>query len=190
MPKLLGVTGYSGAGKTSAIEYIAGKSGANRIYVGQLVADEVIERRLPPGADSERAVRVSLRQLHGVAGLAILVAPAIRANFSVGRSVLIDAICSLEEMEYYRKTFDATAVLVSILASFDVRADRVAVRSEKAMTRDELLQRDELENMILRTDIAIEAAEIAICNEGDFSKFHNQLDERVCDLLTPDQRCP
>jgi dephospho-CoA kinase len=179
MPKLLGVTGYSGAGKTSAIEYLAARSRANRIYVGQLVADEVLARGLPPGADSERAVRVSLRELHGMAGLAVLVAPAIQTNFALGRSVLIDAICSLEELDYYRKTFDAAAVLVSIFASFDVRADRVAVRSEKTMTREKLVERDELENVVLRTNLAMEAAEIKIYNEGDFANFHDQLDAHV-----------
>jgi dephospho-CoA kinase len=183
MPKLLGVTGYSGAGKTSAIEYLAARSGASRIYVGQLVADEVLARGLPPGADSEKAVRVSLRELHGMAGLAVLVAPAIQANFAFGRSVLIDAICSLEELDYYRKTFDAAAILVSILASFDVSADSVAVRFEKTMTREKLVERDELENVVLRTNLAMEAAEIKIYNEGDFADFHDQLDVHVRGLI-------
>src|ERR1700733_12772742 len=152
MPKLLGVTGYSGAGKTSAIEYVAGKSGADRIYVGQLVAEEVIAQGLPPGADSEKTVRIRLREVHGMAGLAVLVAPSIRASFALGRCVLIDAICSIEEINYYRETFDATAVLIAILAPFDARADRVAVRYEKTMTREKLLERDELERTVLRTD--------------------------------------
>jgi dephospho-CoA kinase len=190
MPKLLGVTGYSGAGKTSAIEYIASKSGANRIYVGQLVADEVVAQGLPPGADSEKAVRVRLRELHGLAGLAVLVAPAIQASFALGRSVLIDAICSLEEINYYRETFDATAVLVAILAPFDARADRVAVRYEKTMTREKLIERDELEKAVLRTDLAIEAASIKISNERDLPEFHNQLDADVCGLIPVFHKCP
>jgi dephospho-CoA kinase len=190
MPKLLGVTGYSGAGKTSAIEYIGARSGANRIYVGQLVTDEVVARGLAPGADSEKAVRVDLRERHGMAGLAVLVAPAIHASFELGRSVLIDAICSLEELDYYRKTFDAAAVLVSILASFDVRADRVAVRYEKAMTREKLLERDDLENIVLRTNLAIEAAEIKISNEGNWPDLYKQLDARACGLIPAFHKCP
>jgi dephospho-CoA kinase len=190
MPKLLGVTGYSGAGKTSAIEYLAARSGANRIYVGQLVADEVIARGLPPGADSEKTIRIGLRDLHGMAGLAVLVTPAIRANFALGRSVLIDAICSLEEMNYYRETFDATAVLAAILAPFDARADRVAVRYEKTMTREKLLERDALEKAVLRTDLAIEAASIKISNDRDLPEFHNQLDTYICGLIPIFHKCP
>jgi dephospho-CoA kinase len=190
MPKLLGVTGFSGAGKTSAIEYIASKTGANRIYVGQLVADEVIAQGLPPGADSEKAVRVRLREVHGMAGLAVLVEPTIRASFGLGRPVLIDAICSLEEINYYRETLDATAVLVAILAPFDARADRVAARHEKTMTREKLLERDELEKTVLRTDLAIEAASIKISNERELPEFHNQLETHVCGLISVIHKCP
>lgn len=190
MPKLLGVTGYSGAGKTSAIEYLAAQSGANRIYVGQLVADEVIAQGLAPGADSEKTVRVRLRELYGMTGLAVLVAPAIHASFALGQSVLIDAICSLEELDYYRETFDKTAVLVAILASFDVRADRIAIRRERATTREKLVERDELENVVLRTNLAIEAAEIKIHNEHHLPELHEQLDAHVCGLLPPYHKCP
>jgi dephospho-CoA kinase len=188
MPKLFGVTGYSGAGKTSAIDYIASQSGADRIYVGQLVSDEVISQGLPLGPDSEKSVRVRLRELHGKAGLAALVAPTIRASVALGRSVLIDAICSLEEMDYYRTKFDPTAILVSISARFDVRADRVAIRRAKIMTREKLLERDVLENTILRTDLAIKAANIEIQNEASFPEFHRQLDLQVCGLLPTDHK--
>lgn len=183
MPKLLGVAGYSGAGKTSAIEYIASRCGAVRIYVGQLVTDEVTKRGLEPGPDSEKAVRVSLRKLHGMTGLALLAAPAIKESFARGHSVLIDAICSLDEIEYYRKTFDTTAALVSIVTSFEVRAMRLAARSEKTMSREKLIERDELENMVLRTDLVIDAAQIRICNEGSPAELYGQLDGRVCNLL-------
>lgn len=190
MPKVLGVSGYSGAGKTCSAEYIAARSGANRIYVGQLIADEVIARGLPIGPDSEKAVRVGLREVHGMAGLAVLVTPTIKASFALGRSVVIDAICSLEELDHYRKTFDPTAILVSILASFDVRADRVAVRSEKIITREKLIERDELENNVLRTGLVIEAAEIKIYNDGDLPGLHKQLDAQVCGLIPSRHKCP
>jgi dephospho-CoA kinase len=190
MPKLLGVTGYSGAGKTSAIEHLAARSGADRIYVGQLVADEVIAQGLLPGADSEKTVRVGLRDRFGMAGLALLVAPAIQTSFTAGRSVLIDAVCSLEELDYYRATFDAAPTLVSILASFDVRADRVAVRYEKTMTREKLLERDDLEKVVLRTDLAIEAANIKIENEAGLPELYRQLDSQVCSLIPTNHKCP
>jgi len=183
MPNLFAVTGFSGAGKTTAIDLIAASSKISRVYVGQLICDEVIKRGLPLGADSERTVRLDFRNRHGMAGLAALAASTIRADLELGRTVLIDAVYSVEELNYYRDHCGRDAQLISIDASFDVRANRVAVRPDKALTREELLKRDELERINLRTDLAIAAATIAIKNEGSLSAFQEALQTQVCSLI-------
>ncbi|WP_457492247.1 AAA family ATPase [Tardiphaga sp. P5_C7] len=183
MSILLGVTGYSGAGKTTAIDYVSERTGAERIYVGQLVSDEVLRRGLPPGADSDREVRVKLRELHGMAGLAILAAPAVQISIDRGKRVIIDAVCCLEEIEFYRERFDLTAPLISIEASFDIRAQRTATRPTKPMSAKELRERDELEVNKFRTDLAILAATTSIDNSGDLSKLREQLETGVCPLV-------
>jgi hypothetical protein len=121
---------------------------------------------MPPGPASEKTVRKNLRKRDGMEALAVLVAPAVRSSLALGRPVIIDAVCCLQEMEYYRQTFDQGAPLVSVSTSFDIRANRVGVRAEKPMTVEELLERDVLENTFLRTDLAIAAASTAICNDG------------------------
>jgi dephospho-CoA kinase len=183
MPNLFAVTGFSGAGKTTAVDFIAKSSKGSTVYVGQLISDEVIRRGLPPGADSERAVRLDFRRIHGMAGLAALVASTIRSDLRCGRTVLVDAVYSVEELNYYREHCDSSAQLISIDASFDVRADRVSVRIDKMLTREELLKRDELERINLRTDLAMAAATIAIKNEGSLAIFQEQLQKQVCDLI-------
>ncbi|QIG95935.1 hypothetical protein [Bradyrhizobium sp. 6(2017)] len=62
MTRLIAVTGYSGAGKTTAIELIAKLCPSAVLYVGQLVGDEILRRQLPPGPESERTVRLELRK--------------------------------------------------------------------------------------------------------------------------------
>jgi dephospho-CoA kinase len=183
MPTLFAVTGFSGAGKTTAIDFISRSSEASSIYVGQLINDEIIRLGLEPGADSERAVRLDFRQRHGMAGLAALAASAIRSDLERGKIVLVDAVYSVEELNYYREHCDSHAQLISIEASFDVRANRVAVRADKTLTRDELLKRDELERINLRTDLAIACATIVIKNEGSLSVFQEELETQVCNLI-------
>ena len=183
MPNLFAVTGFSGAGKTTAIDFIAKSSKISRVYVGQLINDEVVRRGLSPGADSERAVRLDFRHRHGMAGLAALAVPSIRSDLERGRTVFVDAVYSVEELNYYREHCDSHAQLISIDASFDIRADRVAVRTDKILTREELLKRDELERINLRTDLAIAAATIAIKNESSLSIFHKGLQTQVCNLI-------
>jgi dephospho-CoA kinase len=185
---LLAVTGFSGAGKTTAIDLIAAYSKIDRIYVGQLINDEVIRRGLPPGADSERTVRLDFRRNHGMAGLAALAASAIRSNLDRGNTIIVDAVYSVEELDYYRQHCDGNTQLIAIDASFDVRADRVAIRTDKTLTRDELLKRDELEKVNLRTDLAIAAATILIRNEGPLSLFQEALQTQVCTLIASNQR--
>jgi hypothetical protein len=153
------------------------------VYVGQLIKDEVIRRGLPPGADSELTVRLDFRHRHGMAGLAALVAPTVRSDIERGGTVLVDAVCSVEELNYYREHCDTHAQLISIEASFDVRAGRVAVRTDKTLIREELLKRDEFEKIDLRTDLAIASATIAIRNEGSLSAFQQDLQRQVCNLI-------
>lgn len=183
MSILLGVTGYSGAGKTTAIDYVSQQTGAQRIYVGQLVSDEVIRRQLPPGPDSERKVRIEIRELHGMAGLAMFASDAVRAAIDRGNPVIIDAICCLEEIEFYRNRFDPDAPLIAVEASFEIRALRTATRPLKPMSAEELIKRDELEIKKLRTDLAIQAATNSIDNSGNLDRLREQLDLTVCPLL-------
>jgi dephospho-CoA kinase len=184
MPSLIGVTGYSGAGKTTAIEHLVATCGASRIYVGQLIADEVARLGMPCGPDSEKTVRKELRDRDGMEALAVLVEPAVRKNLESGRPVMIDAICCLQEIDYYRKTFDQNAPLISVVTSFEARVSRAQVRREKPMTREQLMERDELENTFLETNLAIEAAIIKVSNEGSLDDLHRQLDDRVRYLVT------
>jgi dephospho-CoA kinase len=184
MMPLFAVTGFSGAGKTTAIDFISKNSKASRVYVGQLIYDEVLRRGLSPGADSERIVRLDFRQRHGMAGLAALVAPVIRDDLERGGTVLVDAVYSIEEFDYYREHCNAGAQLISVEASFDIRADRVAVRQDKTLTRAELLKRDELERVSLRTDLAIASATISMRNEGSLGLFQDNLRIQICALIS------
>jgi dephospho-CoA kinase len=183
MARLIAVTGFSGAGKTTAINYVAAATSSNRIYVGQLVLDEIRKRGLPLGAESERIVRLDLRQRHGLAGLAVLATSEIQQSLKLGKSVLVDAVLSVDELDHYRQYCDSTTYLASILTSFDVRADRLASRTERKLSRDELLKRDDLELVSLRTDRAIAAADTSISNEGTLRVFEQRLRRVLCKLI-------
>jgi dephospho-CoA kinase len=183
MTRLIAVTGYSGAGKTTALELIQRKIPSNIFYVGQIVGDEVLKRGLPPGPDSERAVRLQLRSEQGMAALANLAAPVIIRALGADAKVLIDAVCNIEEFEHYCSHCDEEALLISVEASFDVRANRVANRSRKTLSREELLERDEVERCILRTDLAMASAKLRVSNEQSLDAFDASLLEGLRNVL-------
>jgi len=183
--RLIAVTGYSGAGKTTAIELIAKLFPSTILYVGQLVNDEILRRQLPLGPESERMVRLELRKDNGMAALAGLAAPQVLRELRAGRAALIDAVYNVEEFAHYRAHCDRDAKLISIEASFDIRADRVARRNGKPLSREQLLERDEVERCTLRTDVAITSAALRVTNEASVADLQAQLQSKLPSLLNP-----
>ncbi|WFU81274.1 AAA family ATPase [Bradyrhizobium sp. CIAT3101] len=183
MTRLIAITGYSGAGKTTALEIIQKKCAGSILYVGRIVGDEVLRRGLPPGPASEKSVRLQLRHEHGMAALAHLATPQIVRELGSDKAVLIDAVCNIEEFNHYRLHCDREALLISIEASFDVRAERVASRPSKALSREELLERDEVERCTLRTDKAMESAALHVSNEASLDALAVLLSNELRDFL-------
>ena len=58
MPESVAVTGFAGAGKTSAVDFWENSGIGRRTYVGQLVIDEVISRGLAINPEVERKIRL------------------------------------------------------------------------------------------------------------------------------------
>jgi dephospho-CoA kinase len=172
--KLIAVVGFAGAGKTTAIGFLEGIGAGRRVYVGQLVLNEAAARKLPPGPESEESVRLDLRQKYGLAALAVLAAPSIQRILKDNSNVLLDAILSPEELLYYRTHCDENLELIAITAPFEVRAQRLEVRSERKFTVKDLRKRDAVEATTLGTDRVISAANICLSNSTSIPDF------RVC----------
>ena len=53
MLRILAVTGFAGAGKSTAIDYLVSIGFGSRVYVGQLVIDELAARKLEVSPENE-----------------------------------------------------------------------------------------------------------------------------------------
>src|SRR5262245_3295471 len=122
MARLIAVSGFAGAGKTTAIDFLEARGFGRRLYVGQLVLDEVQKRGLPTGTQSENEVRADLRAKHGFAAFAQLAAPSANVILKSGHNVLLDAILAEEELKHYQLHCDPNLDLVLVSASFAIRA--------------------------------------------------------------------
>jgi dephospho-CoA kinase len=174
MGRLIAVTGFSGAGKTTATHLLESAGVGYRIYAGQIVLDEVAARGLPQGRDSENIVQLDLRREHGPLALATLVTPQILQHLEAGSSILLDAILSVAEMGYYREQCKDRFMLLAILASFEVRANRLETR-ERTSTSAQLQERDRNETESLNIGNVIGAADYQIINEGSLEDFEKKL---------------
>jgi dephospho-CoA kinase len=175
MGRLIAVTGFSGAGKTTAVQLLEDAGIGRRIYAGQIVLDEIAARGLPQGRDSENVIQLELRQEHGPLALAVLVTPQIMQHLESGSSVLLDAILSAAELGHYREVCKNRFTLLAILASFEVRAKRLEIRENKKSTAEQLQARDRNESQSLGIKDVIGAADHQLMNEGSLRDFEKQL---------------
>ena len=173
MRVLVGLAGYTGSGKTTAIDYLRGRGG-QRVYLGQTVLDEVRRRGLPEGAESEGIVRKQLRESN-MAALAAGQLDTINEVLFRGIVPLVDAIYSPSEWDYITSNVDASCHLLKIIASFEERCRRLAIRNDRPLSKAEVLKRDEFEKGYLRTDVVLEAHGHRIANDGTDTTFRSLL---------------
>jgi hypothetical protein len=151
----------------------------SRLYVGQFVLDELIERGLARTPENEKLVRVDLRKIHGPGYLASLARPLIARLLRAGVTVLVDAVASVEELECYKTSFSASLELVAIESSFESRIGRLASRGARAMIPAEIRERDDLERIRLRADLVLAAATIRVSNDSSLDEFYHDLRQQL-----------
>jgi dephospho-CoA kinase len=159
MAALVGVAGLAGAGKTTAVQYLAGLSGGKVVYLGEAVIEEVLARGLPATRENERKVRLELREQNGPAALAMRYADRVTELIASGVSVFVDAIFVKAEFDLLKSRAPAgSAYLLAIETSFDLRCDRLADRPDRPFSREELAERDKTELLTLGTGEVMAAA--------------------------------
>lgn len=177
MAFLIAVSGLSGAGKTTAVDYLKKLGLGEKVYLGDMVLDEVRARGMSPGSENERLVRLSLRSERGRGALATLAGPTVKALLKKGANVLIDAIFEFEEYRYLETCCEtSTPLLLAIEASFETRAHRLRLRAERPLTREELKIRDETEISQLGTGTVMAGAPYKIANEHSIQSFQMDLE--------------
>lgn len=173
---LIGFTGLSGSGKTTAINYLQRLSAGQKIYLGATVLQEVERRGLRPGPESERQVRLELRQQHGRSAFVNLARSDIEGYLSNGTNVLVDAILTREEYQALQTCRgEAECLLIAIEASFDARCERLRLRTSRPMTREELESRDKTEVTNLGIMMTKTMADHTVVNEGSMEAFEQAL---------------
>src|SRR5438045_1588933 len=111
------MAGHAGAGKTSAVQYLSGRSGGKVIYFGQAVIEEVRARGLPDTRENERRVRLEVRERNGPTALAIPYAERVAELTARGVPVFIDAIFLQAEFDLLKSRAPVgTAHLLAIEA--------------------------------------------------------------------------
>lgn len=159
----LALVGMPGSGKSVVTAYLESR-GLQRIYFGDLVLKEVAARSLRLTPENERLVRENLRNLHGMAAMAILSLPIIQATLQY-TPVVIDGLYSFSEYKFLRNALNEL-VVIAITSTRQLRYERLAQRPFRPLTPSEAEARDIAEIEYIEKGGPIAIADYTIVNNG------------------------
>ena len=177
-PRALALVGMPGAGKTICAEHLRGQ-GYFTLRFGAVVVDEVRRRGWHVNPANERIVREELRHRHGMAAMAIISLPKLRAALTRHQCIVIDGLYSFSEYKLLVEKLGAPLLLVAIAAPRQLRYRRLANRPERPLTRREARERDFHEIEALEKGGPIAIADYTLINDGAPADLLRQLDPLI-----------
>ncbi len=177
-PRLIGLTGTNGSGKSEVAAYFQ-KKGYAYFSLSDLLREELEQRGEPITRDNLIRVGNELRRIFGHDVLARRVMEKVRkANLPA----VIDSIRHPAEVEHLRR--EGSFVLVAVDASPEVRFARVRIRGrdESASTLEEFLakEREEMwgKGEAQQLQQCLSMADFSVWNDGSLEELYSQL-ERI-----------
>lgn len=170
--RIAAIVGMAGAGK-SVVASTLTSCGLHYIHFGDLTFEELGRRGMPTNEANERAVREEIRAAHGMAAFALLNLERIEAALASG-SVVVDGLYSWEEYLVLKERFGERLIVVAVTASPATRRVRLATRTVRPLSADEVDSRDRAEIEKLNKGGPIAIADITLVNEGTVEELEEQ----------------
>jgi len=170
---VLAVVGMAGAGKSSVVDYLVQK-GWNKIYLGKVILNEVINRKLNVNEKNEKIIREELKEKYGLGYCANILLPEIIESIK-NYPTVIESLYSWSEYKYLKTNITDLYVL-NVYATKNIRYGRIAKRSSRSLVLEQIMQRDisEIENLDKAGPIAY--ADYTIINNNCIDELHNNID--------------
>jgi dephospho-CoA kinase len=180
-PRAIALVGMPGAGKTVCADHLK-RLGFFTLRFGAVVVDEVRRRGWQVNPANERIVREELRAQHGMAAMALISLPKLRAALSHQGCIVIDGLYSFSEYKLLVNQLGAPLVLIAVAAPRHLRYQRLATRAERPLTACQASERDiqEIEKLEKGGPIAI--ADYTLINDDRPVTLLAQLDALLATL--------
>ena len=167
--RVIGIVGLPGSGKSEAAA-VAERAGIPVVTMGDVIREETEKRGLPP--DEHGRVARALREEDGPEAIALRSLPMIRSHLADNETVLVDGLRSDAELDAFEAEFGDDFTLVSIEASFELRADRLAERGRDATDSDrERLRAREQRELDFGMGEAMDRADVTVDNTDSLEAF-------------------
>lgn len=175
--KVVAFVGLSGAGKSSAIDYVTEK-GYPKVYAGGIFYEAMEKAGIERTQENENRFRLEIREREGLNFIVKRFNQQIRNLINSGQHrVLADGLYSWEEYKIMKREFPGELYVVAVVAPKHIRHHRLSIRPERPLTETEANERDwrEIEDIQKGGPIAI--ADHFIVNDGDINKLESQIDQ-------------
>jgi dephospho-CoA kinase len=173
--KIIAIVGMAGSGKSSVASHLQAM-GVPVIRFGQIVVDELKARALQLTPENERVIREDLRRQYGMDAMAKLSLSRINEELKSNSVVAIDGLYSLSEYKMLKGVFGDALLLVALFTSKLERYQRLRMRKERPLSKEEAESRDyfEIENIEKAGPIAL--ADVMVINDGSEESLVSKVD--------------
>ncbi len=180
-PRVLALVGMPGAGKTLCARHLE-KRGFFQFRFGSIVTGEVERRGQPLTPENERVVREEMRANEGMDVMAKRALPHLKAALATRDCIIIDGLYSFSEYKTLRRELSDDMVVVAIFCPRLVRYERLTMRPERPLTREEAERRDYQEIEKLEKGGPIAIADYTLMNDGKPEELLANLDVLLDEL--------
>lgn len=179
--KVFAFVGMTGAGKTTASDYLTQK-GFLKVYFGSMILNELGKRNLEITPENEKEVLTELRALHGHSMCAKYFLGEILCKLQIN-NVVIDGLYSWSEYLYLKNFFGDALIIVCITLDKQLRYQRLFSRPERYLTPEKAQMRDIREIETIEKGGPIAYADYYILNNGSLKELLDKLDQLIKEVL-------
>lgn len=175
--KIVAFVGLAGSGKSAAVEYLTQK-GIPKIYFGGIIYTAMKQAGIDITWESQKQFREEIRKNEGNDFVVKRAIKEAHDLIAAGQHrIVLDGVYSWSEYKILKHEFPAAMTVIAIVTPKHERKTRMAKRTERPMTPQEVDERDwaEIENLEKGGPIAI--ADYFVHNDKDIDWLHSQLDE-------------
>lgn len=177
--QILACVGMAGSGKTTAVNYISEK-GIPKIYSGGILFDEMRSRQIDLTPDNQREFREKIRLEKGKDYLAKLCAEQIHNLIDAGQKrIVLDGPYTWPEYRYLKSEFPGSMTIVAIVAPRKLRHKRLTNRTERPLTNQQSLERDQTEIEGIEKSGPIAMADHYILSDTSLERFYSTIDDLI-----------
>ena len=180
---VVATVGLCGTGKSETTRYIGKSLGFETVYFGGQVLEQVRQQGLEVNKDNEKMVRERLRAEQGMAVMAKLSLPRIKASLEAGTGVVIDGLYSYAEYVFLKQELGDSFYVVAIHVPKPLRYQRLGARPVRPLSADQVDERDLAEIRNLEKSDPIVLADYHLVNDASMEKLHQRVD-RVLGAIT------